>query len=158
MPVSYLTPSNKLHPSRLTVTLSKHSSHSRVYLKHARMPRQTPAKGRCYFPSLWMENSLAQFATFVLPCGRTKVASVGYFPSTDPQNFFVSFTFCPQKTQPTAPFSIYAHKNPLLTHKLSILQLNQAIFDLPGSAIIHTTHKPSRQNSFYKFRKKLLCV
>ena len=43
-----------------------------------------------------------------------------------------------------------------LTHKLSILQLNQATLDLPGSAIIRPTHKPSsRQNSFYKFGKKI---
>jgi len=39
------------------------------------------------------------------------------------------------------------HKNPLLTHKLSILQLNQATFDLPGSAIIRNTHKPSFRSS-----------
>jgi len=32
---------------------------------------------------------------------------------------------------------------PPLTHKLSILQLIQATFDLPGSAIFRPTHKPS---------------
>ena len=74
---------------------------------------------------------IAQFATFVRPCGRTKVASVGYFPSTE----FLSFFYF-SLTQDLAPFSIYAHKNPLLTHKLLILQLNHATLDLPGSAII----------------------
>ena len=34
-------------------------------------------------------------------------------------------------------------KNPLLTHKLSISQLNAATFDFAGSAIIRPTHKPS---------------
>jgi len=50
------------------------------------------------------------------------------------------------------------HKNVFLTH-LSIPQLNQATFDLPGSAIIHPTHTPSLrsscQNFFYKFGKKI---
>ena len=58
-------------------------------------------------------------------------------------------------------WELSSHQLPLnLTpaHKLSILQLNQATFDLPGSAIIRPTHKPScrSQNSFYKFRKKLI--
>jgi len=80
---------------------------------------------------------IAQFATFVHPCGRTKVASVGYFQSTE---FLRFLYFLPTKDH-LAPFSIYARqKNPLLTHKLSILQLNQATFDLPASAIIHPTH------------------
>jgi len=75
----------------------------------------------------------------IRPCGRTKVASVGYFPSTE---FLCFFHFSP--TNDLAPFSIYApQKTPLLTHKLSILQLNQATFDLPGSAIIRPTDKPS---------------
>jgi len=100
------------------------------------------------------------------PCGRKiasvwhfcpslwtdKMPSVGYFPSTE---FLVSFT--------SRLFLCMLHKKtPLLTYKLSVLQLNQATFDLPGSAIIRPTHKPScrssRQNSFYKFGKKLLWV
>jgi len=95
---------------------------------------------------------IAQFATFLRPCGRTKVASVGYFPSTE----FLCFFFAHKRPGPF--FYINATKNPLLTHKLSILQLNQATFDLPGSAIIRPTHKPScrSQNSFYKFRKKII--
>ena len=37
---------------------------------------------------------IAQFATFVRPCGRTKVASVGYFPSKE---FLSFFYFLPTK-------------------------------------------------------------
>ena len=70
-----------------------------------------------------VEDVIAQFATFVGPCGRTKVAIVGYFLSTE---FFCFFYFSP--TKDLASFSVYAsQKNPLLTHKLSILQLNQNI-------------------------------
>ena len=64
--------------------------------------------GRCYFPSLWTENSPG--CHFVRPCGHTKVASIGYFPSTT--------------------------------------QLNQATFDLPSSAIICPTHKPSYRGNW----------
>jgi len=46
---------------------------------------------------------IAQFATFIRPCGRTKVANVGYFPSTE---FLCFFYFSP--TKDIAPFSIYA--------------------------------------------------
>jgi len=47
------------------------------------------------------ERKIAQFATFVRPQGRTKVASVGYFLSTE---FLCFFYFSP--TKDLAPFSI----------------------------------------------------
>ena len=81
---------------------------------------------------------VAKFATFVRPCERTKVASVGYFLSTE---FLCFFYFLP--TKDLAPFLYMPTKKTPLTHKLSIPQLNQVTFDLPGSAIIHLTHKPS---------------
>jgi len=82
---------------------------------------------------------IAQFATFVRTCGQTKVASVGHFPSTE---FLCFFYFSP--TKHLAHFSIYApQKNPLLTHKLPILQLNEATFDFPGTAIIRPPTNPA---------------
>jgi len=96
--------------------------------------------GRCYFPSLWAENSpVCHFC----PSLRTdKSGQCGLFSV----HRICFFYFSP--TKDLAPFSIYApQKNPLLTHKLSILQLNQASFDLPGSAIICPTHEPSSRSS-----------
>jgi len=89
----------------------------------------------CHFcPSLWTDKS-----------GQCRLFSV-YRISL----FLLLFAH----KRPSPFFYICPTKNPLLAHKSSILQLNQTTFNLPGSAIIRPTHKPS-QNSFYKFRKKI---
>ena len=68
----------------------------------------------------------------------------GREPRSVAASFFVSlFLLLFANKRPSPFFYICPTKKPLfLTHKLSILQLNQARFDLPGSAIIRPTHKP----------------
>jgi len=69
------------------------------------------------------------------------VANVAIFHA---HNFFVSNFFYFSPTKDLAPFSIYAsQKNPLLTHKLSILQLSQATFDLPGMPLFAAPTNPA---------------
>ena len=109
--------------------------------------RESRQIGRCYFPSLWTENSpVCHFcpSLWTDKSGQCRLFSVQRI------SFFL-LLFAHKRKCPA--------KNPLnLTHKLLILQLNQATFDLPGNAIIRPTHKPSyrssHQNSFFKFGEK----
>jgi len=93
--------------------------------------------GRCYFPSTWTENS--QVCHFCPSLCTDKSGQCRLFSIHGISLFLLLFAH-----KRPRPFFLYMpHKNPLLPHKLSILQLNQATFDLPGSAIIRPTHKPS---------------
>jgi len=77
----------------------------------------------CHFcPSLWTDKS-----------GQCRLFSI----------YIISLFLLLFAHKTPSPFPIYAPQKPLLTHRLSILQLNQATFDLPGSAIIRPTQKPS---------------
>jgi len=110
----------------------------------------TVMHGRCYFPSLWIENS--PVCHFCPSLWTDKSGQCRLFSVHRISLFLLLFAH----KRPSPFFYICPTKNPLLTHKLSILQLSQATFDWPDSAIICRTHKPSsRQNSFYKFGKKI---
>ena len=95
---------------------------------------RTVDEGRCYFPSLWTENSPVCHFCPSLWTDNCRLFSVHRISL-----FLLLFAY----KRPSPFFYICPTKNPRLTHKLSILHLNQAMFNLPGSAIIRPTRKPS---------------
>jgi len=72
------------------------------YVPHTAYPRFSILSGDLFAEDVIFRRcgrKIAQFATFVRRCGRTKVANVGYFPSTQ---FLCFFYFSP--TKHLAPF------------------------------------------------------
>jgi len=105
---------------QFTIRISLHACILYVYAYY---------NGRCYFPSLLTENS--PVCHFCPSLWTDKSGQCRLFSIHRISLFLLLFTH----KRPSPFFYICPTKNRLLTHKLSILQINQATFDLRGSAV-----------------------